>query len=29
MSKAEQVKLDEAGSITACGNEWADELAKD
>ena len=29
VSTAEQAKLNEAGRITAIGNEWADELAKE
>ena len=29
VSEAEQDKLDEAGRVTAAGNEWADELAKE
>ena len=29
LSKVEQAKLDEAGNVTAAGNEWADELARE
>ena len=29
LSMSEQAKLDDAGRVTAAGNEWADELAKE